>query len=102
MTATPITAEDLIRRCADDIAYIAEETPAADLDAFIDQLDTAVTNLSLADIHGHEDIETARTHLIEASGSTDETTRNVFLRRADKLLKPVWDMKQEYRDMVGD
>ncbi|MER5503155.1 hypothetical protein ACFYXP_39740 [Streptomyces sp. NPDC002466] len=103
MATTVITAEDLIRRHADDIAYVAEEAPAADLDTFISQLDAAASNYDRAGINGHEDLETAAIHLDEARHSTDETARNVFLRRADQLLSPiVWDMTQEYREMVGD
>jgi hypothetical protein len=103
MSVTAITVEDVIRRYADDIAYVAEETPAADLSAFIDQLDTAALRYSTAGINGHEDLETAAVHLNEARNSPDETARNVFLHRADELLYPiVWDMTQEYRDVVDD
>ncbi|MCI2423104.1 hypothetical protein MOQ72_37370 [Saccharopolyspora sp. K220] len=103
MSATAITVEDLLRRYADDIAFVAEATPAADLGAFIDQLDTAASRFGEARINGHEDMETAAVHLNEARDSVDETARNVFLKRADELLFPVvWDMTQEYRDMVGD
>jgi hypothetical protein len=40
MSTAAITANDIIDRYADAIAYVAEQAPAADLDAFIDQLDT--------------------------------------------------------------
>lgn len=103
MPTTVITAEDVIRRYAEDIAYVAEDTPATGLDAFIDHLDTAAGRYSMAGILGHEDLETAAVLLAEASICDDEAARTVFLRRADALLAPiVWDMTQEYRGMVGD
>lgn len=57
----------------------------------------------MAGINGHEDVETASTYLNEAHLATDTTERDVFLRKTDKLLRPiVWNMTQEYRGMVGD
>jgi hypothetical protein len=74
----------------------------AAITAFIAQLDIAASRFDMAGIHGHEDLETAAVHLNEARDIADETARNVFLNRADELLKPVWDMTQEYRAMVSD
>ncbi|SEE61661.1 hypothetical protein [Streptomyces sp. TLI_105] len=103
MTATVITAETLISRYADDIAYVAQQPPATDLVVLISQLDTATPRYETAGINGSEDLETASSHLDEALNSTDETSRNVFLRRAHDLLRPlVWDMTQEYRTAAGD
>lgn len=102
MTITAITANDIVNQYGDDIAYVAEKDPAADLDTFIDQLDTAVRNFDRAGINGHEDLETAGILLGEVLHAGDDTERAVLLRKADKLLKPVWDMTDEYRDMVGD
>lgn len=103
MPVTTITADDIIRHYAADIAYVAEETPTADLGALADQLGTAARNFSMARIHGHEDVETAANYLDEANLATDTTERDIFLRKANKLLRPiVWDMTQEYREMVGD
>lgn len=102
MPTVTITAADLIRDYADDIAYVAESTPAADLAALADQVGTAARNFSLARINCHEDMETASEYLHEASLTADTTERTVFLRKADKLLTPVWDMTEEYREMVGD
>ncbi|MFE4819858.1 hypothetical protein ACFRFU_26200 [Streptomyces sp. NPDC056704] len=105
MTTVTITADDIIHRYADDIAYVAEKDKdqATDTGVLADQLDTAARNFSMAGINGHEDLETASTFLAEAHHSTDDVERTVFLRKADKLLHPiVWDMTQEYRDMVGD
>ncbi|MFJ9634850.1 hypothetical protein ACIRU8_44890 [Streptomyces sp. NPDC101175] len=104
MPATAITAADIISRYATDIAYVAEEgkNQATDIATLAGQLGTAARNFSLADINGHEDVETAATVLSEAHHATD-AERTVFLRKADKLLSPiVWDMTQEYREMVGD
>ena len=102
MSTTAITAEDIIGRYADDIAYVTEETPATDLGTFIDQLYTAARRFGEGGINGHEDVETAAILLGEACSSTDETECNVFLTRADNLLTDVWDMTQDYRLMVGD
>lgn len=102
-TATA-TAEDLLKRYADDITYPAEaETPAIGLAELAHHLDTAASNFDLAGINGHEDVATASQYVNEAHLATDATERDVFLRKADKLLRPiVWDMTQEYRTMVGD
>lgn len=102
MPAVTITADDIIRRYADDIAYVAEQDPATDLSALIDHLDTAVPRYSMAGINGHEDLETASTLLGEALHADDEAARTVFLKRASKLLSDVYDMTSEYRDMIGD
>jgi hypothetical protein len=102
MTITAITVNDIINRYATGISFVAEEEPTADLDAFVNQLDTAVRNFDLAGINGHEDLETAGILLGEALHADDDTERVAFLRKADKLLKPVPDMTDEYRDMVGD
>lgn len=103
-TATTVTAEDILNRYADDITHAAEaETPATDLLTLAHHLETAATNFDLAGINGHEDIDTASGYLNEADLATDPTERDVFLRKANELLRPiVSDMAQEYREMVGD
>lgn len=102
MTATVLTAETLIRRYADDIAYVAQEPPATDLAALISQVDTAAPRYEAAGINGHEDLETASSYLDEALHATG-TDRDVFLRRAHDLLRPlVMDMTQEYRTDADD
>lgn len=102
MPTATVTADDIVRRYAADIAYVSEDAPAADLDGFIGQLDTAVTRYDEAGINGHEDVETASTLLAESRGVETAEARDAFLRRADQLLRPVGDMTGEYRDMVGD
>ncbi|MFJ1561571.1 hypothetical protein [Streptomyces mirabilis] len=105
MPTTAITADDILRRYAADIAYVAEKDKdqATDIGTLADQLGTAARNFSMAGINGHEDVETASTFLSEAHHSTDDIERTVFLRKADKLLSPiVWEMTQEFRGMVGD
>ena len=101
---TTVTAQDILNRYATDIAHPAEaESPAADLAALAHHLETAASNFEMADINGHEDIDTASQYVNEANQATDPVERDVFLRKADKLLRPiVWDMVQEYRTMVGD
>jgi hypothetical protein len=101
MPTATITAADIVRRYADDIAYVAEQDPATDLDGFIGQLGTAASRFDMAGISGHEYLEKAATLLDEAR-SADDTERGVFLKRADKLLEHVGDMTEEYREMVGD
>ena len=103
-TATTVTAEDLIKRYAADLGYVAEaEAPAATLDMLAHYADTAATNFDMAGINGHEDIDTASQCLNEAHLATDATERDVFLRKADQLLRPIMsDMTQEYRTMVDD
>ena len=103
MPDTTINTADIINRYADDIAYVAESDAAIDLETFADQAGRATRNFSLARINGHEDVETAAEHLLEAHLATDATERDVFIRKADKLLRPILaDMTQEYREMVGD
>lgn len=103
-TATEtVTGEDLLTRYADDIGYVAEaESPADALDVLAHHLETAATNFDMAGINGHEDVQTVAGYINEAAVSDDDTERAVFLRKADKLLKRVWEMTQEYREMVGD
>lgn len=103
-TTATVTAEDLLKRYAEDIAFVAEaETPATDLVVLSHHLDTAATNFSMAGINGHEDIDTASRYIHDGHMAADDTERGVFLRKADELLYPiVWDMTQEYRCMVGD
>lgn len=103
MTTATITDADIVKRYADELAYVAEKEKATDLGTLIDQLDTAARNFAMAGINGHEDMETASVLLGEAVHVDDDTVRAVFLGRADDLLYPiVWDMTSEYRDMVGD
>ena len=101
MTTTTITAEEIINRYGADIAFVAEEDRATNLDGFINQLDIAARRFSDAGINNYEDLETAAIHLGEARWPDDETSRNVFLGRADELLEDVGDMTDEYRCMVG-
>lgn len=102
MPNTTITPDDIISRYADDIAFVAEEAPATDIDTFIDQLSTAARRYSEGGINGVEEVEDAATCLIEALNSSEEAERNVFLRRADEHLADVSEMTCEYRLMVGD
>lgn len=50
MTTVTTTADDIIRRYADDIAYVAEKDKdqATDIGVLADQLDTAAHNFSMA------------------------------------------------------
>lgn len=100
MTATKtITAETLISRYANDIAFVADEPAATTLTGFIDQLRTAAQNFGMARFDTDE-LESAATYLNDADGNTDEAERTVLLQRAAKNLDGVTDMADEYRDMV--
>jgi hypothetical protein len=100
-TAT-ITADDIVRRYADDIAFVVDQDQATDIGTLADQLDSAAGNFATAGINGREDLETASVFLTEAHHTTDDVERAVFLRKADDLLYPiVWDMTQEYRSAVA-
>lgn len=101
MTTTTITVTDIIRRYADDIAFVAEDSPATTLNSFIDQLATAADQYDTAGITGHDDVETAATLLAEAGRAENEAARDTFLKRADVLLWQIEDMTSEYRTMVG-
>jgi hypothetical protein len=96
MPTSTLTENDIVRRYAEDIAIAAETEPAADLNALIGQLDTAVRNLDMAGINGHEDLELASTLLAEARQADSEEARSSFLKRADELLTPIYDMASEY------
>lgn len=103
MTTTTITADTIISRYADDIAFVAEEPPATDLAALIDQLYTAARHFNEGGINGYEDVGEAAVHLsASCRDNNDDTARNVFLRQANELLTDVWDMTQNYRAAVGD
>jgi hypothetical protein len=98
-----VTAADVIRRYAEDLAFVADETPATDLSTLIDHLETAASRFDEAGINGHEDMDTAATFLGQVSGADGDLERGVFLRKADDLLYPiVWDMTEEYRSAVAD
>jgi hypothetical protein len=102
MPTATITATGIVRRYADDIAYVAEQDPATDLDEFTRQLGKAATNFGLARMNDFEDVEAAATILGEALDAEGDRTRPALLKRANKLLGSVSDMTEEYREMVGD
>lgn len=95
-----VTADLLISRYADDIAFVAEETAATTAQEFIEQLGTAADRLGyFAGINGAEDLETAATYLsdaMEAKGAA----REVLLKQAVGYLNNTAEMVDEYRDMV--
>lgn len=101
MTTTTTDTGSFLRLYADDIAFVAEKSPATTLGDFVDQLDTAATRLGrFAGINGAEDLEDAVRYLNDAQDATDETTRTVLLNQAHDLLKDTGDIVQEYRLMV--
>lgn len=102
MTTATITADDIIRRHAAAIAYVAEEKPATTVTDFTYQLEVAVENFEGAGINGGDELRAGAQYLADADNSTDETERAVLLKRATDYLIRASDMRDEYRDMVGD
>lgn len=96
----PLTLQQIIVRHATDIAFAAEEQPATTPDDFLDQLRTAAHNLGYyAGINGAEDLDTAAMYLDDArhAGTAEQP---VLLKRANRNLKYLADMVDEYRLMV--
>ncbi|MER7487966.1 hypothetical protein ABTY20_19070 [Streptomyces sp. NPDC126497] len=100
MSTAALTVEDVVRRYAEDIAYVAEGSPAADPGTFTGQLGTAAERFEEAGVNGHEDVETAAVILNEVRNTDDEAARTALLGRAAELLRDVPDMADEYRTMV--
>jgi hypothetical protein len=84
----------------DDIAFAAEEKPAATPQEFVEQLQTAAINLGhFARINGAEDLEAAATYLSDAITSKG-AKRKALLNQAVEYLVNTADMVDEYRLMV--
>ncbi len=94
-----VTVAALLAWYADDIAFVAEETPATTLGEFVAQLGTAGSRMEDAGINNAEDLDTAATYLNDADSLTGDD-RAVLFKRASNLLNDVADMVDEYRDMV--
>ncbi|MFJ9633764.1 hypothetical protein ACIRU8_39330 [Streptomyces sp. NPDC101175] len=94
-----VTPELLISWYADDIAFVAEDSPAASLAEFAGQVGTAGSRMEDAGINNAEDFDTAATYLNDAV-SLAGVEQAVLLKRAAGLLNNVTDMVDEYRDMV--
>ncbi|MFB7398277.1 hypothetical protein [Streptomyces sp. NPDC056191] len=97
----PLTADQLVARYADDIAFAAEMKPATTVGNFIQQLDTAhctlaeVSGISLAD-----DPDVAAPYLTDAE-QPDTTTaeKQTLLQKAADLMRDIPDAVDEYRLM---
>ncbi|MGQ5576299.1 hypothetical protein [Streptomyces sp. ECR3.8] len=83
-------AQTLLTRYADEVAFVAEEAPAATLTEFVAQLGTVSTRLNDAGIDGVDSLDAAATYLADGDLSA----------RVRKLLVNLPDMVDEYRDMV--
>lgn len=94
-----VTAALLISWYGDGIAFVAEEPLAATLEDFASQVSTAASRMQDVGINNAEDLDTASTYLSDAAHSTG-TEQAVLIERASKLLNPVIDMVDEYRDMA--
>lgn len=82
----------------DDIAFVAEEQPAATPQDFIEQLGVASERLADAHINNAEDLETAATYLADAINATG-ARRKHLTEQAVGYLKHTADMVGEYRLM---
>ncbi|MFB8182596.1 hypothetical protein ACFC8N_42735 [Streptomyces sp. NPDC055966] len=94
-------APSILATYTDNIAFVAETSPAQTPDEFVNQLETAARNLTAARINGAEDLETAATYLIDAIHAKG-TERQVLTKQAVSYLANTRDMVDEYRAMVGD
>jgi hypothetical protein len=94
-----ITVDLLLGWYADDIAFVAEESPATTLEAFATQVAEAGSRMEDAGINNAEDLDTASTYLADAANASG-IEQAVLLKRASSLLNDVRDMVDEYRDMV--
>ncbi len=94
-----VTARDILRQYADDIAFAAGEAPATTLEDFATQVATAGSRMEDAGINNAEDLDTASTYLNDAANASG-TDQAVLLKRAGDLLNGVSDMVDEYRDMI--
>ncbi|MFB7548570.1 hypothetical protein [Streptomyces sp. NPDC056154] len=98
-TTAPATADTILTRYADDIAFVAEEQPATTLADLAEQVSTAGERLAEAHINGAEDLETAA-NALRAVEDTPQESRHVFLQHAAHHLRHTADMVDEYRLMV--
>jgi hypothetical protein len=94
-----VTPKLLISWYADDIAFVAEESPATTLTGFIGQLGTAGSRMEDVGINNAEDLDTAATYLNDAATLTGND-QAVLLKQASNLLNNLSDMVDEYRDMA--
>lgn len=94
-----ITVDLLLSWYADDIAFVAEESPATTLEAFAAQVGTAGSRMEDAGINNAEDLDTASIYLADAANASG-IEQAVLLKRAADLLNDVTDLVDEYRDKV--
>ncbi|MFD8088641.1 hypothetical protein [Streptomyces malaysiensis] len=94
MPTKTITFEQIITRYAEPVALVADETPAADVDALIDQLEIASENLADAGIDS-DDADAAATLLAEARASSG-SEQQVLLGKASQRLKIAHGLLDDY------
>ncbi|MGW2181292.1 hypothetical protein ACWCXX_24970 [Streptomyces sp. NPDC001732] len=94
-----MTAIPLITRYATDIAFVAEDRPAATLAELAEQTSTAAERLEGVGIQGAEDLDDAAACLLAAETATG-SDRAALLHRAGRYLTDTADMVGEYRLMV--
>ncbi|MFE1949901.1 hypothetical protein ACFW9D_05465 [Streptomyces sp. NPDC059524] len=95
-----VTAETILTRYANDVAFASSNTPATTLAEFIPQLDAAIDELQSAGITGSFALNTAIPLLTEALAAEDDESRQSFIDAATRRLKNLGDAVDEFRDMV--
>ena len=97
-------APSVLGKYTDDLAFVAETTPAQTPQEFVTQLEKAAYNLgTLARINDAENLDTAVTLLNEALAANDEGAfreRQALVKRALGYLEDLPDMVDEYRLMA--
>lgn len=101
--AAAVTADSILNQYAADAAYLAgETTPATDLGTLAQHLDTAVARFADNVIDCDEDVESAAIVLHEVHEMDDGPERDLYLSGVTRLLSPLGEMVDEFRDMVAD
>lgn len=94
-----VTVAGLLAHFATDIAFVAGEQPATNLDDFAEQVSTAAERLEGARIAGADALDEASAALT-AAGVTNSSDAVAYLRHAARSLQDTTDMVGEYRLMV--
>lgn len=101
-TTNPVTIELLIlliARYAENVAFVAEEKPATDVQDFIHQLTVTADRLEEVRLDENSLTASAATYLA-AAVSADAADQQMLLKFAEEDLCEVAPRIDEYRDMV--
>lgn len=94
-------SEDLLKRYAQGVAYLAEYDVATSLEELAEQLVTVIYNLDKAGIT-FDDLPRAVVYLEDADACSDGAERNALIKRADRFLKYLPDLLEDYKLMIGE